>query len=144
MLYAMGTYVSRLARRALRVPVENEPKPISWIGLAGRDEVIERRDVRVDCLAGCRVAPARRSRDRIHQFLLIHDGSLVFVEPVTRPDLLAFAGSRCSMDVQQERPFHERPRQQVCRCRGLSRRTPPATDPPLAECGQAADTHPSR
>jgi hypothetical protein len=41
-------------------------------------------------------------------------------------------------------PYHERPRQQVCRCRGLSRRTPPATDPPLAACGQAANTHPSR
>src|SRR6266702_1939857 len=26
----MGTYVSRLATRTLRVPVENDPQPISW------------------------------------------------------------------------------------------------------------------
>jgi hypothetical protein len=36
----------------------------------------------------------------------------VFVEPVTRPDLPAFSGSRCSMDVPREL--------------AISRTTPPA------------------
>jgi hypothetical protein len=109
----MGTYVSRLATRALRVPVENEPKPIGWIGLGGRDGVSDRRDERVDCLAGCRLARPVAAATASISFCSFMTGPLCSL--CLSPDLISppSRARAVAWTYQRNWPYHERPRQQV-------------------------------